>query len=382
MGRFWLVVGPLLTVALAVHAEEAKLDTADTSNAIGSLRDDAQNDVEQWVGVDDDDDVAPFVDADATTIDLVVNPINDEDPVSSINDPADPAPAEATAASPSGGVAVIAHLDIDDTTVSAGIEHSCAIHSVSTVDFGGKVVCWGDNTFGQSSPPDVEFIQVSSGRFHTCGVTLDETVECWGDANHAQSPAGLFVQVSCGDFHSCGVLKDGTLSCWGADYDGQLSVPQGRFVQVSCGKGHSCALATDGTVSCWGANRLGQSAAPRDVKFLQVSAAPGDFSCGVTVANAVRCWGDNHRKQGSPPDVSFALVSTSRLSACGIQAGDKTVVCWGMTEGVTNVPKGVAFDELTLGWDHGCGILSRTGRVQCWGHNSNGRLDVPAKLYG
>ncbi|RHY89303.1 hypothetical protein DYB37_002205 [Aphanomyces astaci] len=217
MGRFWLVVGPLLTVALAVHAEEAELDRADTSNAIGSLRDDAQNDVEQWVGVDDDDDVEPFVDADATTIDLVVNPINDEDPVSSINDPADLAPAEATAVSPSGGGAVIEHVDIDDTTVSAGIEHSCAIHSVSTVDFGGKVVCWGDNTFGQSSPPD---------------------------------------------------------------------------------------------------------------------------------------------------------------------AGDKTVVCWGMTEGVTNVPKGVAFDELTLGWDHGCGILSRTGRVQCWGHNSNGRLDVPAKLYG
>ncbi|RHY24336.1 hypothetical protein DYB34_004645 [Aphanomyces astaci] len=85
--------------------------------------------------------------------------------------------------------------------------------------------------------------------------------------------------------------------------------------------------------------------------------------------------GADYDGQLSVPQGRFVQVS------CG-KAGDKTVVCWGMTEGVTNVPKGVAFDELTLGWDHGCGILSRTGRVQCWGHNSNGRLDVPAKLYG
>ncbi|ETW04783.1 hypothetical protein H310_03922 [Aphanomyces invadans] len=360
MGRRRAVVaGMLLAAALMAHAEG-------TSGSIDTASGDSLNDVDQWSDIDGESDTrSPF-----------------EDLPTSLNAESETIPHVQARAEAMASSGVIDHVDIDDTTVSAGIEHTCAIHSVSTVDFGGKVVCWGDNTLGQSSPPDVEFIQVSSGRFHTCGVTLDETIECWGDPNHAQSPAGLFVQVSCGDFHSCGVLKDGTLSCWGADYDGQLNVPQGRFVQVSCGKGHSCALATDGTVSCWGANRQGQSSAPQDVKFLQVSAAPGDFSCGVTEANTVRCWGDNHRKQCNPPsDVKFALVSTSRLSACGIQAGDKTVLCWGMTEGVTNIPKLVAFDELTLGWDHGCGILSRTGRVQCWGHSANGRLDVPAKLY-
>ncbi|KAF0744342.1 hypothetical protein Ae201684_000830 [Aphanomyces euteiches] len=307
-------------------------------------------------------------------LDKLEPPIEDED-----KDDSDDA-KEVLSPIPQGD---IDHVDIDDTTVSAGIEHTCAIHSVSKVDFGGKVICWGDNTLGQGSPPDVEFIQVSSGRFHTCGVTLDETVECWGDPNHAQSPAGLFVQVSAGDFHTCGVLKDGTLSCWGANYEGQLDAPQGRFVQVSCGKGHSCALAADGSVKCWGANRLGQSSAPTNVKFLQVSVAPGDFSCGVTVNHSIKCWGENHRKQCDPPhDTEFALVSTSRLSTCGIKRKDKKVVCWGMKEGVTSVPGDVAFDELTLGWDHGCGILSGSGRVLCWGHNSNGRLEVPPKLYG
>jgi hypothetical protein len=49
----------------------------------------------------------------------------------------------------------IEHLDIDDTTVSAGIEHSCAIHSISAADFGGKVLCWGENSKGQADPPKV-----------------------------------------------------------------------------------------------------------------------------------------------------------------------------------------------------------------------------------
>ena len=63
----------------------------------------------------------------------------------------------------------------------------------------------------------------------------------------------------------------------------------------------------------------GQSTAPTDKKFVQISAAPGDFSCGVTTSNSVSCWGDNHRKQCDPPNEKYSLVSTSRLSACGIK---------------------------------------------------------------
>ncbi|EQC31084.1 hypothetical protein SDRG_11269 [Saprolegnia diclina VS20] len=274
---------------------------------------------------------------------------------------------------------VVAHVDIDDTTVSTGSSHTCAIHSVSAADFGGKVLCWGDDSMGQASPPDSEFIQVSSGRFHTCGVKLDETVACWGDPNHAMTPQGLFVQVSSGDFHTCGILKDGALSCWGANYDGQLDAPPGNYVQVSCGQGHSCALAVDGSVVCWGANHRGQSTAPNDVKFVQVSSAPGDFSCGVTVAKGVVCWGDNHRKQLEAPSGSYLLVSTSRLSACGLLE-DKRAVCWGMKEGVTGVPANLRLDELTLGWDHGCGIASDSGSVVCWGNAADARLAIPAKL--
>ena len=57
------------------------------------------------------------------------------------------------------------------------------------------------------------FIQLSAGHHHTCGVTVDERIACWGDAGeeNVASPTGLFQQVAAGEFHSCGLTKDGEL---------------------------------------------------------------------------------------------------------------------------------------------------------------------------
>jgi alpha-tubulin suppressor-like RCC1 family protein len=60
-------------------------------------------------------------------------------------------------------------------SVALGTDHGCAVRT------DGTLVCWGDNTFGQSSPPTGTFTQVSAGTFHTCGVKTDGTFVCWGD---------------------------------------------------------------------------------------------------------------------------------------------------------------------------------------------------------
>lgn len=106
-------------------------------------------------------------------------------------------------------------LDLDETSVAAGVDHSCAIHTASYSDVGGRVLCWGLNSGGQSSAPPGHFVQVSAGRLHTCALRLDETLECWGAGAPTHRPDGLFEQVSSGDFHACGVLKDKSLRCWG-----------------------------------------------------------------------------------------------------------------------------------------------------------------------
>ena len=74
-----------------------------------------------------------------------------------------------------------------------------------------------------------EFIFVSAGGRHTCGVLVDGTVDCWGDDHYRQSspPSGEFIFVSAGGRHTCAVLVDGTVDCWGAHYYRQSSPPSG-----------------------------------------------------------------------------------------------------------------------------------------------------------
>ena len=106
------------------------------------------------------------------------------------------------------------HSDIDETSVSTGFQHTCAIEHVGK-DFGGKAVCWGANDHEQATAPNGEFIQISAGQFHSCGVKVDETIKCWGAPGVSNNPTGLFQQVSAGAYHTCGVLKDRSLRCWG-----------------------------------------------------------------------------------------------------------------------------------------------------------------------
>ena len=43
------------------------------------------------------------------------------------------------------------------------------------------MVCWGDNSYGQGSPPaGIRFVQISAGASYTCGVSTSNEVWCWG----------------------------------------------------------------------------------------------------------------------------------------------------------------------------------------------------------
>ena len=109
------------------------------------------------------------------------------------------------------------------------------------------------------------FNQVSAGGFHTCGILKTvNTVVCWGDNSLLQvtPPPGAFTQVSAGFWYTCGLKTGGTLVCWGDNYYGQATPPVGTFTQVSAGNSDptfACAVERDASVACWGVVAIAQT---------------------------------------------------------------------------------------------------------------------------
>lgn len=98
---------------------------------------------------------------------------------------------------------------LDPMQVSGGhtfTEISMTWHTVCALDEAGKAWCWGDNEFGQlgSGVPDElaaepqpvlgghTFVQLAAGRRHTCGLTSEGAIYCWGMNEAGQIGVGRF----------------------------------------------------------------------------------------------------------------------------------------------------------------------------------------------
>ena len=249
-------------------------------------------------------------------------------------------------------------------SVSAGGAHACWVRTT------GSVACRGDDSEGQSAPPEGLFASVSAGRSHTCGVLDNGEVACWGSNSEGQSapPGGRFEAVSAGGAHTCGVLEGGEVSCWGSDADGRSTSPGGRFASVSAGSGHTCGVRDSGVVACWGDDSDGQSATPGGL-FVSVSA--GDFhTCGVRDSGDVACWGLDADGQSTPPGGHFVSVSAGGFHTCGVR-DSAAVACWGLDDEGRSTPPAGKFAEVGSGGLQTCGV-DAAGAVTCWPQGTAG----------
>ena len=243
---------------------------------------------------------------------------------------------------------------------AAGGAHTCGVTPEHTID------CFGADDQGQASPPDGVFTQVTAGYLHTCGLQDDGTAVCFGSDRYGQSspPSGQFVEISAGYYHTCGVRPDGSVDCWGADTMGQSSPPTGVFTQVSGGYMHTCGIQEDEAVVCWGSNQHGQSSAPSG-SFASVSAG-NIHTCGITSGGETFCWGNDSFGQASPVSESSEQVVCGHYHSCGL-TDDGEAVCWGRNHaGLTAVPADDNFVQISSLYNHTCAVRADTS-VSCWG---------------
>jgi hypothetical protein len=155
----------------------------------------------------------------------------------------------------------------------------------------GTVVAWGDNTYGQMSLPNVlvpyltvyggwgEPIQINNpfwvpvqaiaaGGNHNLALLTNGTVVAWGDNSFGQAspPSNLsnVVGITAGYLHSAALCSNGTVVVWGDDTFGQTNVPTGlsNVVAIAAGDFHTFALCSNGRVVGWGDNTFGQMNVP------------------------------------------------------------------------------------------------------------------------
>jgi len=269
-----------------------------------------------------------------------------------------------------------------DTVLTAGYHYACGIIADNSV------VCWGNNDYGQSSPPSGAFTQISAGSHHTCGLKTNGSIACWGWDDYAQAspPSGTFKQVSAARYHSCGLKTNGTAICWGDNTNGKSAVPSGTFREIAAGEQHTCGLRTDGSIECWGDNTEGQTDSPTGI-FTDIRAG-GYSSCALGNDGVAVCWGKYSGSLGYVTQFDVAPYSANRDDysdyTCGLKV-DGTVTCKN-----GNIPSNsTTFVYVTAGgryyyrqyddwynYTFGCG-LTDNNYVSCWGYNSDGQTNAP-----
>lgn len=194
--------------------------------------------------------------------------------------------------------------NIDPASLVLGKNHVCA-KSLNAMR------CWGSNKYGQlgdggqaeysfepvapKSPPmgEPRFKQFALGAEHTCALSEDERLHCWGANDFQQTNPGgwsgrvnepkrldleqRFRWVTSGPMalSSCALSIDNQLYCWGDNQSGSLGIDNNgatlseltpvatsyQWSQVSLGLEHSCGVTSDRSEPggyCWGNNESGQ----------------------------------------------------------------------------------------------------------------------------
>jgi len=255
---------------------------------------------------------------------------------------------------------------------------------------GGRILAWGDNTYGQTNVPPVltNVVSLGCGYYHQLAVRNDGSVVAWGQNTSGQTnvPPGLtnVMAAAGGGNFSLALRADGTVAAWGDNSFGQTNVPAGlsNVVAVAAGATFSLALKADGTVVAWGNNGAGQANVPAGLNHVVAIAAGAFHGLALRFEGTVAAWGNNSFNQTNVPAGASNLVAVAAGQSHNLALkADGTVLAWGSNvSGQTNVPAGLNNGWRVAGGGNSSHLLKVDGTVQGWGDNSYGQTNVPGGL--
>lgn len=213
--------------------------------------------------------------------------------------------------------------------------------------------------------------KIISGRDHTCILSTEGQVKCWG--NNASGTLGLGSTIDRGRI-------PGTM---GPNLP-VVDLGKDIFVRDMCaGESFSCALTSTGHVKCWGDNRSGQLG--QEIATTAVGSASnqmGDqlpitnlgtdfvatdvqcgraFACALDTKGKAKCWGDNSFHQ-----LGSKIEGRSNI---GTKTGD-------MGDKLPYLPL-PSLQSVSIGGSYVCAATSTA--VHCWGDNSFGRIGIESQ---
>lgn len=233
----------------------------------------------------------------------------------------------------------------------------------------GRIKCWGHNRLAQlGTPPsdpigddpgemgdalpfvdlgeDFFVVQVTTGTTHSCALSDDGRVKCWGanaDVDQPEPPTyevrppGNFGRLGTGDETVYLTATGDSLP------EVDLGSTAGPVVAVAAGWDHTCALFDTGRVKCWGnggGGKLGYGSRDNigdepgemgdDLPFVDLGdriaiklGCEASLSCVLTDDDTVLCWGSvggesgNYQPGATPGTMGDTLIPVATAEELG-----------------------------------------------------------------
>lgn len=243
------------------------------------------------------------------------------------------------------GTSITTPVEVAGNAIWTDISHG--YHSACGIQEDGSGWCWGDNgegQFGNGTTGDESTPQPMSGAYKwkkidvgwefACGITDDGKLYCWGEGTEGQlgigstpatqltpaeiSGGGQWVDVSAGRVHACGIKSDHTLWCWGQQSSGRLgngatatsSISSPVLVNgghtwkaIGAATNQTCGIITDGKLYCWGSGTYGVlgNGSPSSIsspvqvsgggEWMSIGSGLSHHICGIKADSSLWCWG-------------------------------------------------------------------------------------------